>query len=175
MRGLDDLACDVCVLDLTLPGIGGLEVAHELRQSFPQTSVLVLTMHPEGLYGVRCLAEGASGYLTKGHGPDELLDAVRTLAAGRRYMTPEMAQILADRVIDGVPSLPHESLSQREYEVFTMLARGDSITEIGLVLHISVKTVSTYRSRVLQKFGFSRNAQLTTYALENGLIDGSHR
>lgn len=170
LRALTSTECDVLVVDLSLPGIGGLAVMEEIRERRPNVGLLVLTAHSERIHGLGCLTAGAGGFLTKGCSPEELIDAVCTVAAGRRYLTPAMTEVLANRIIEGVPSLPHEALSQREFEVFTMLARGDSSTEIGQRLFISVKTVSTYRSRVLAKLGFTRNAELTGYAIEHGLL-----
>jgi DNA-binding NarL/FixJ family response regulator len=170
VKELASVGCDVCILDLSLPGISGMAVVQELKQVQPETRCLILTMHPEHVYGLRCMTDGAAGYLTKGHRCEDLLDAIRTIASGRRHLTSEMTGILADHMFDGVLRMPHDSLSQREFQVFTMLASGDSATEIGDALFISVKTVSTYRARVLAKLGITRNAQLTSYAITHGLI-----
>ena len=128
-------------------------------------------MHPEDQYAVRCLAAGASGYLGKGCPPEQLLNAVRTVAAGRRFIGDTVAELLADHVVGGPQGEGHEKLSNREYEVFRRLARGESSGEIADSLGLSVKSVSTYRTRVLEKLGVARNADLTRYAIRHGLIE----
>lgn len=160
---------DVCLLDVAMPGMGGIEALHEIVARHPGTSVVVVSMYDERDYGLRCIAEGASGYLTKGHPPEELVEAILTVAGGRRYLTPELAEVLADRMSAGEPRPPHDDLSPREFEVFRRLAGGSSVTEIGRDLCISVKTVSTYRARVLTKLRLTRNAELTAYAIRNGI------
>lgn len=163
-------ACDVLLLDLALPGQSGVDVLRTLRQRHSALRVLVLTGYPEERYALTMIRNGADGYLCKQCARDELLQAVRTVAQGRRYVSPQMAQLLADEVAGGTPTVPHQQLSERELQVFLRLARGQSVSEIGGVLNISIKTVSTYRSRLLEKLGMASNAELAAYALRNGLI-----
>jgi DNA-binding NarL/FixJ family response regulator len=161
---------DVCLLDLAMPG-GGLDALGRLHELRPELRILVFSMHPEDQYAVRSLAAGASGYLGKGCPPEQLVSAVRTVAAGRRYIGETVAELLAEHVVAGPQGEGHEKLSNREYEVFRRLARGESSGEIADALGLSVKSVSTYRTRVLDKLGLSRNADLTRYAIRHGLIE----
>lgn len=161
---------EVCLLDLSMPG-GGVEFVAELRELKPRLKILVFSMHPEKQYAVRCLSAGASGFLSKGCPEDEVRTAIRTVAQGRRYLSAEVAELLAERVLDGPSELAHERLSRREFEVFRRLAAGEGSSEIADDLGLSVKSVSTYRARVLEKLGVSRNADLTRYAMEHGLLD----
>jgi len=167
---LPETACDVLLLDLGLPGQSGVDVLRSLRQRQSELRVLVLTGYPEERYALAMIRHGADGYLCKECGRDELLRAVRTVAQGRRYLSPRMAELLADGVAGGSPVAPHEQLSERELQVFLRLARGQSVSAIGGVLNLSVKTVSTYRSRLLEKLGVASNAELAVYALRNGLL-----
>lgn len=162
--------CDVLLLDLALPGQSGVDVLRTLRQHHYALHVLVLSGYPEERYALTMIRNGADGYLCKQCARDELLQAVRTVAQGRRYVSPHMAQLLADEVVGGTPAAPHQQLSERELQVFLRLARGQSVSEIGDVLNISIKTVSTYRTRLLEKLGVASNAELAAYALRNGLI-----
>jgi len=164
------LEADVCVLDLAMPG-GGVEFVAELRELRPRLRVLVFSMHREEQYALRVLSAGASGFLGKGCPPEELQTAVRTVASGRRYLSGSVAELLAERLIEGTSELAHERLSRREFEVFLRLARGEGSSEIAADLGLSVKSVSTYRARVLEKLGVARNADLTRYAMEHGLLD----
>jgi DNA-binding NarL/FixJ family response regulator len=161
---------DVCVLDLAMPG-GGVEFVAELRELRPRLRVLVFSMHREEQYALRVLGAGASGFLGKGCPPEELQTAVRTVASGKRYLSGSVAQLLAERVLEGTSELAHERLSRREFEVFLRLARGEGSSEIAADLGLSVKSVSTYRARVLEKLGVARNADLTRYAMEHALLD----
>lgn len=167
---LQEVPCDVLLLDLALPGQSGVDVLRILRQRYPDLRVLVLTGYPEERYALAMIRHGADGYLCKECSHDELLLAVRTLGQGRRYLSPHMAELLADEVAGNAPGAAHEQLSERELQVFLHLARGDSVSEIGKALHLSIKTVSTYRSRLLEKLGVASNAELATYALRNGLM-----
>ncbi len=162
--------CDVLLLDLALPGQSGIDVLRTLRQRHCNLPVLVLTGYPEERYALAMIRNGADGYLCKECSRDELLQAVRTVAQGRRYLSPHMAELLADEVAGSGPDLPHQQLSERELQVFIRLARGQTVSAIGEVLHLSVKTVSTYRSRLLEKMGVASNAELAAYALRNGLM-----
>lgn len=163
-------ACDVLLLDLGLPGQSGIDVLRTLRQRHGALRVLVLTGYPEERYALAMLRNGADGYLCKECGRDALLRAVRTVAQGRRYLSPHMAQLLADEVIGDGPAVPHQQLSERELQVFLRLARGQSVSDIGGVLNLSIKTVSTYRARLLGKLGLASNAELAAYAVRNGLL-----
>jgi two-component system, NarL family, invasion response regulator UvrY len=164
--------CDVLLLDLALPGQSGVDVLRILRQRHAQVRVLILTGFPEERYALAMIRNGADGYLCKECGRDELIHAVRTVAQGRRYLSSRMAELLADEVVGGNPAIPHQQLSERELQVFLRLARGESVSEIGGTLNLSVKTVSTYRSRLMEKLGVASNAELATYAVRNGLMAG---
>lgn len=167
---VQETPCDVLLLDLALPGQSGIDVLRTLRQRQPELRVLVLTGYPEERYALAMIRNGADGYLCKECGRDELLHAVRTVAQGRRYLSPHMAELLADEVAGNGPTAAHQQLSERELQVFLRLAHGESVSAIGEALHLSVKTVSTYRSRLLEKLGVSSNAELAAYALRNGLM-----
>lgn len=167
---LHENGCDVLLLDLALPGQSGVDVLRTLRQRHSSLGVLVLTGYPEERYALTMMRNGADGYLCKECARDELLRAVRTVAQGRRYLSPRMAELLADEVVGGNATAAHEQLSERELQVFLHLARGQSVSEIGEVLNLSIKTVSTYRTRLLEKLGIASNAELAVYAVRNGLI-----
>jgi DNA-binding NarL/FixJ family response regulator len=167
---LRQIGCDVLLLDLALPGQSGVDVLRTLRQHHSELRVLVLTGYPEDRYALAMIRNGADGYLCKECGRDDLLQAVNVVAHGRRYLSPRMAQLLADEVVDGVPAAPHQQLSERELQVFLRLATGQPVSEIGRALNLSVKTVSTYRSRLLDKLGMTSNAELAAYAVRNGLV-----
>jgi len=164
------IEADACVLDLAMPG-GGVDFIAELHELRPRLRILVFTMHREQQYALRVLAAGAAGFLGKGCPPEELLTAVRAVSTGRRYLSEPVAELLAERVLDGPSEIAHEKLSPREFEVFLRLAAGEGSSEIAGILGLSVKSVSTYRARVLEKLGVARNADLTRYALENDLLD----
>ena len=151
---------DVAVVDFAMPD-GGIELIGKLRQARPEIRTLVFSVHPEDQYAVRCLRAGANGYLPKDSLVDHLEQAVTTVASGRTFIGPGVAELLADRVAVGRAALTHERLSTREYDVFIRLAEGEGVVEIADRLGLSVKSVSTYRSRVLEKLGLRRNADLT--------------
>ena len=161
---------DIVVLDITLPDRSGLEALKDLKAMRPQLPVLILSMHPEDQYALRVLKAGAAGYMNKDSASEELVSAVRKVVSGRRYVSPSMAEKLAALVGEDYERPPHESLSDREYQVMCMLASGRRLKEVAEELCISAKTVSTYRARVLEKMGMSTNAELTYYAVKNGLI-----
>ncbi len=167
---LKETGCDVLLLDLALPGQSGVDVLRTLRQRHADLRVLVLTGYPEERYALAMIRNGADGYLCKECERDELLRAVRVVAQGRRYLSSRMTELLADEMVSGGPAVPHEQLSERELQVFLRLARGESVSQIGGALNLSVKTVSTYRSRLLEKLGMGSNAELATYAVRNGLV-----
>jgi len=170
LDSLRDNACDVLLLDLALPGQSGVDVLRTVRQRYADMHVLVLTGYPEERYAMAMIRNGADGYLCKECGRDELLKAVRTVANGRRYVSPHMAELLAEEATGDRTAAPHQQLSGRELQVFLRLAGGESVSEIGRALNISIKTVSTYRSRLLEKLGVASNAELATYAVRHGLM-----
>lgn len=162
---------DVLILDVSMPDQNGVDVLSGIRARAPDLPVLILSSYPETHYATALLKQGASGYLNKECDPQEILSAVRTLARGRRYITPAVAELLADQLGGGKnEGLPHEQLSERELQVFLRLAQGETIGAIGESLSLSVKTVSTYRTRVMEKMKLASNSDLTYYALKNGLI-----
>lgn len=167
---LQEIPCDVLLLDLALPGQSGVDVLRILRQRHPGVRVLVLTGYPEERYALAMIRHGADGYLCKECGQKELLQAVRKLGQGRRYLSAHLSELLADEVAGNTAGAAHDQLSERELQVFLQLARGQSVSEIGKALHLSIKTVSTYRSRLLDKLGVASNAELATYAVRNGLM-----
>jgi two-component system invasion response regulator UvrY len=161
---------DVIVLDITMPGIHGLDVLKQIKSQKPALPVLVLSMHPEEQYAVRVIKAGAAGYLTKESASDELIAAIRKVSSGRKYITSSLAEKIASDLETDAEKLPHEFLSDREYQVMCMIAEGKTVKEIADELYLSVKTISTYRSRILEKTGMKTNAELTRYALQNSLI-----
>jgi len=161
---------DVVVLDLSMPNRGGLETLADIRRSAPSLRVLVLSMHPENQYAIRVLRAGASGYLSKESAAEELVAAIRTVAGGRRFLTADVAERLVDELASPGSFDPHLQLSDREFQVFTLLASGCMLGEIGEQLGISDKTVTTYRARLLEKLGLRNNVELTKYAIERGLV-----
>jgi DNA-binding NarL/FixJ family response regulator len=170
VAGLRTTPCDVVVLDISLPDRSGLDLLPQLRREFPNAKVVVLTMHGEEQYALRLLKAGASGYLTKDGVPEELVAAIRRVASGGRYLTPSLAERMAEHLGGGGEKAPHERLSDREFQVLCLMAEGKSLTEIACDLSVSVKTISTHRARILQKMGFKNNAELVQYAVRNGLI-----
>ena len=162
--------CDVLVLDINMPGRSGLDVLHVLKDEGSPIKVLVVSMYPEDQYAIRALKAGAFGYVNKGGDPAQLVQAVRTVAQGRKYLTSEVAQMLADSLAQPAPQVPHESLSERELQTLVMIASGKRLADIANELMLSPKTVSVYRARVLEKLQMSSNAELTAYAIHNQLI-----
>ena len=155
---------DVLVLDLTLGTRDGIDLLKYVRSEFPQLHVLILSMHAEDLFAVRALRAGACGYVEKDSAPEELVAAIRRIATGRRYVSPSMAERLAGELVHRPEMLPHERLSDREFEIFRLLGVGRSVTEIAHLLNISVKTVSSHRTRILIKTGLGSNADIVSYA-----------
>jgi two-component system invasion response regulator UvrY len=162
---------DVAVLDITMPGRGGLDVLHDIRQNFPELRVLILSMHPEERYALRVLKAGAAGYLTKESAADELITALRKVAAGGRYVSPTLAERLADEIGIGIDQPLHELLSDREHQILCMIASGMTVSGIASELHLGTNTVSTYRARLLGKLKLANNAEITHYAIRNRLVD----
>jgi two-component system invasion response regulator UvrY len=161
---------DVLVLDVSMPGRSGLEVLREIKQARPGLPVIILSTHPEDQYAVRCLRAGAAGYLNKGIATDELVKAVRKVLSGGRYVSPQLAEKLAFELNASSDQPFHKILSDREYEVMIELALGKTVTEIANQLSLSVKTISTHRTHILEKMKLQSNADLTRYALNYGLI-----
>jgi two-component system, NarL family, invasion response regulator UvrY len=160
---------DVVVLDLSMPGRSGLDLLSEIKHRQPKLPVLIMSLYGEEQYAVRALRAGASGYLTKAAAPEQLVGAITKVIRGGRYISESLADRLAADL--GVPaSTPHERLSDREFDVMRGIASGRTVGEIATQMHLSVKTVSTYRTRLLDKMGMSTNAELTRYALEHGLV-----
>jgi two-component system, NarL family, invasion response regulator UvrY len=162
---------DIVVLDLNMPGLSGLDLIKQLRAEFPELPLLVLSMHPEDQYAVRVLRAGVSGYLTKETAETDLVTAIRRVASGGRYLTPVMAEALLSHLDTPSAEAPHLALSDREFQVLRLIASGKPVGVISDELALSVKTVSTYRTRLLQKLGLKNNAELMRYALDNGLVD----
>ncbi|MBS1605023.1 MAG: response regulator transcription factor, partial [Bacteroidetes bacterium] len=152
---------DIVVSDISMPGRSGLEVLQQIKQHYPRLPVLILSIHPEDQYAVRVLKAGASGYLNKDSAPDELVKAVRQVLLGKKYITPSIAERLASLLDQDPDKQPHESLSDREFEVLRLLASGSPVSEIAEKLSLSVTTVSTYRARILAKMNLRNNADLT--------------
>jgi DNA-binding NarL/FixJ family response regulator len=169
MALLDRQAVDLVLLDIALPDISGLEVLRRIKQKFPDLPVLIFSMYPEDDYAMAALNAGAAGYLMKDSEPNEILDAVRRAAKGARYLSPRLADQLLAGSLPPATKQPHELLSARELEVMLQMSRGKRLKEIGDKLHLSPKTVSTYRARVLDKMGFRSNAELTRYVIERKL------
>jgi DNA-binding NarL/FixJ family response regulator len=160
----------VVVLDINMPGQSGLDVLKELRREHPKLPVLVLSVHPEDQYGIRVLKAGAAGYLTKESAPDELVQAIRKVYRGGKYISASLAESLVFALGTKSDRPMHEGLSDREYQILTMIASGKTVSEIGTELSLSVKTISTYRARVLEKMNMRTNAELTHYVIENQLL-----
>ena len=162
---------DVAVLDVTMPGRSGLEALKEMKRLRPQMPVLILSMHPEDQFAVRMLKAGAAGYLTKESAGNELVGAIEKVVGGGRYISSSLAERMASYLDLDVQKAPHERLSDREFLVLRMIASGKTVSQIARELYLSVKTISTYRARVLEKMDMQNNAELTHYALQNGLVD----
>ncbi|MBA7698297.1 Response regulator UvrY [subsurface metagenome] len=162
---------DLVLLDISLPGRDGLDVLKQLKCTNPKIPILILSMYPEEHYAVRSLRAGASGYLTKQSSSDELIGAIRKVAKGRRYITASLAEKLAFELGGDVRKLPHEKLSDREYQVMCMVGSGKTVKEIAETLSLSIRTISTHRAHILKKMEMKNNAQLTYYAIKNSLVE----
>jgi two-component system invasion response regulator UvrY len=161
---------DVIVMDLSMPDQNGVDALAAIKARAPELPVLILSGYPEAHYATNLLRQGASGYLNKECDPQEIVTAVRTVSRGRKYITPTVAELLADQLHSGADKPLHEQLSEREFQVFLRLAQGETIGVIADSLSLSVKTVSTYRTRIMEKMSLESNSDLTYYALKNGLI-----
>ena len=162
---------DVVLLDITMPDRNGLDTLKQLKKEKPKLAVLMLSMHPEETYALRAIKAGASGYLTKQSAPALLVTAIRQVARGRRYISPAVAEELAGTIADGTDRPAHATLSDREYETMRLIASGKALSQIAVEMHLSAKTVSVYRARLLEKMHLKNNAELTHYALKNQLVD----
>ncbi len=163
-------ACDVLILDLSLPGRGGMDVLASLREADSPTKVLIVSMFAEDQYAIRCLRAGAQGYLNKAGDPAELISAVRAIAQGRKYVTPAVSEMLITQLAEPTNFNMHDSLSERELQTLLKIASGKRLSDIAQEMMLSPKTVSVYRSRLLEKLKLSNNAELTVYAIRNELV-----
>ncbi|MBE7942532.1 MULTISPECIES: response regulator transcription factor [Ramlibacter] len=162
---------DVLIMDLSMPGQSGIDALAMIRAKAPDVGILILSGYPEEQYAVNLIRQGASGYLNKECEPMEIVNAIRTIALGRRYISPSVAELIAQQLNRKEGSAAHDLLSEREFQVFLKLAKGETAGEIANALSLSVKTVSTYRTRLMEKMGLASNSDLTYYALKNKLID----
>lgn len=162
---------DVFLLDVSMPNRNGIDTLKQLKKEFPRLPILILSMHPEEQYALRALKAGASGYLTKQSAPEQLVNAIRQVASGKKYVSPAVAQQLIEALSDDTDKLPHERITDREYQVLVMIAAGKSQTQIADKLNLGVATVSTYRARLLEKMGLKSTAELIRYGLEHGLAE----
>jgi two-component system invasion response regulator UvrY len=162
---------DLIILDISMPGKSGLDLIKDLKQVQPKARILILSMYPEDRFALRAVMAGASGYLTKEMASEEIVMAIRKIHSGRNYITNSLADKIADELQHPGARVPHELLSDREFEVFCMLASGKPVVEIATALSVSESTVSTYRTRILQKMNLKSNADLMHYAIVNGLVD----
>ncbi|APV51385.1 DNA-binding response regulator [Betaproteobacteria bacterium GR16-43] len=172
-RMLKDGECDVLLLDISMPGKSGIDILKLVRERMPKLAVLMLSMFPEDQYATRALKAGASGYLTKDTAPEKLVEAIRTVARGKRYITPEVAEALAETLAEGPrgEGASHETLSDREFETLKLIAAGRKLSEIAETMALSPKTVSVYRARLLAKMKLRNNSELTHYAVKHGLVE----
>ncbi|HEX8616441.1 MAG TPA: response regulator transcription factor [Thermoanaerobaculia bacterium] len=161
---------DVLVLDVSLGDRSGIDLLAPIREQHPTLPILMLSMYAEEHYAIRSLRAGASGYIQKDRPPEELLDAIERVFAGRKHVSDAVMEQMAATILGANPEHPHEQLSAREFQVFSLIAAGHSISEIADIIHVSVKTVSTYRTRILEKTGFRTNADIIAYAIRNGLM-----
>lgn len=170
---LRDTACDVLVIDIEMPGKNGIETVAQMKKEWPRMPAIVLSIYPEDQYAVRALRAGAAGYIHKTSAPEKLVDAVRLVAAGKKFISAEVSQALAEAVSGEAPELPHQQLSDREYQVLRLIASGKKLSEIADTLALSPKTVSVYRARILDKMRLSGNVELARYAMTHNLLDGT--
>jgi len=162
---------DVILLDISMPGRNGLEILKQIKVEKPEIPVLVLSMHSEEQYAIRTIKAGASGYLTKEAASDKLIEAIKKVHSGGKFISSTLAEKLADNLLRDTGSVPHEYLTDREYQVFFSIASGKTVTEIAGEMFLSVKTISTYRRRILNKMDMKNNSELTRYAIENDLLE----
>ena len=170
LEAIKKVEIDFAICDLTMPE-GGIELIKTLKKTLPALKILVLSMHPEDRFAVRAFKAGASGYMTKESAPELLVTAIRRIIAGGRYISSQLAESLAEALSENKTELPHKVLSDREYQIFVFLAQGRKVSEVAKELFLSVHTVNTYRSRIMDKMGLKSNVDLTHYAMEHKLID----
>ncbi|SFW15399.1 response regulator transcription factor [Nitrosovibrio sp. Nv17] len=170
IRQIREGSWSVVILDISLPDRNGIDILKQIKKECPKTPVLMFSMHDEGLYAIRALKAGASGYLTKHSAPDELMTAIRQVMRGRKYLTSTLAEAIADSLGVDHERSPHEMLSEREYQTLCLIASGKNLTTVAEEMRLSVKTVSVYRARLLEKMRLKNNAELTRYAIEKGLV-----
>lgn len=161
--------CDIALVDISMPNMNGIDLLKQLREEKPKLPVLIISIYAEDQYAVRLIKAGAAGYLTKGCAPAIVIDAVRQIAAGKKYISPSVAEMLANEFGSNDGKYPHETLSDREYQIFLLLAAAKTVSEIADDLSLSAKTISTYRSRILEKMHLRNNAELMHYAIEKQL------
>jgi len=162
---------DVAVMDISMPGMNGLEALKQVKQEFPDLPVLILSMYPEEQYAIRTIKAGADGYLTKSSAPEELVKAIKKVHEGGKYVSAELGEALAFTTRLGAEKQPHELLSDREYEVLCLIGSGKTVGEIAVATNLSVTTISTYRARILEKMRMKTNAELVRYAIQQGLVE----
>jgi two-component system, NarL family, invasion response regulator UvrY len=171
MRAIRDIECDALLLDISMPGKNGIDILKQIKKEKPRLPVLILSMYPEDQYALRAIKAGAAGYLTKQSAPQQLVAAIRQISQGRKFITPELAESLANHLDDEGDQMPHETLSDREFQTLRLIGAGKSLTDIANELCLSVKTVSVYRARLLEKMKLKNNSELTHYAVKNGLAE----
>jgi DNA-binding NarL/FixJ family response regulator len=171
LRLLASNPIDVVLLDISMPGVSGLDLVRDIRKQNPRVAILIVSMHPEDRFAVRALRAGAAGYLTKERAGDHLAVAIRRVASGKKWISEHLAEMLAEELDHPADAEPHQVLSDREFQVFLLLARGKTVAEISEELHLGTTTVSTYRARILQKMGAASNADLIQYAYSRRLLE----
>ena len=162
---------DVAILDISMPGMNGLDALKQVKQEFPDLPVLILSMYPEEQYAIRTIKAGADGYLTKSSAPEELVNAIKKVHGGGKYVSPSLGEALAFTVNPGAEKDPHQLLSDREYEVLCLIGSGKTISQIADTMNLSVTTISTYRARILEKMRMKTNAELARYAIQKSLVE----
>jgi two-component system invasion response regulator UvrY len=173
MEKVRKLELDLLLLDITMPDRSGLDVLMEVKRDYPSLKVLILSFHPEDQYALRMLKAGASGYVTKESASDELVQAIRKVAQGGRYLSTSLAERLVFDMVEESDSPLHELLSNREFQVFSLIASGKTVKELGEELSLSVKTISTNRTRIMEKMGLRNNSEFTQYAIKHKLLEGT--
>lgn len=168
---LDRTEVDLLLLDINMPGRSGIETLVDIRKHFPKVHVLILSMHPEETVALRALKAGASGYVTKDSPPEELLKAIRKVAAGGRYVSQSLADRMAEEIVKPHKGEPHESLSEREHEVLCLIGKGKTVTEVAMQLSLSIPSITTYRARILRKMNMRTTAELIYYAIRHKLVE----
>jgi len=169
LRKIREIGCDVVLLDISMPDMSGIDVLKQIHAERPQLPVLILSIYPEDQYATRLIKAGAAGYMTKESAPAEVVKALLHVAGGKKYISPAVAEMLANEIGKDEEKLPHQILSDREYQIFLLLASAKTVTEIADALALSVKTISTYRSRILEKMNLHNNAELMRYAIDHHL------